>query len=352
VLHYRVAWFDGIEHTGPEQQVALTPLPGGSLSRNFIYFKMEFVTPAKDGDPENNPHDSGDGQNEFTFSANIPGVLTMPLKVSTDPSTAAQYVTDRVTFEVASIGTANPVYTPVGASNGCLVCTATVTGMPTNNADFGKRVASVKYRGTVNKSTYYEVFFLKFGLNHPTCSTCSGCPNWFYYWKNGNVCGITSSTVYSGASYFGQCNPPSGNTIYLGSYASQTNNGPELYTNDEGGSIYVTGNGKGIQCVAATIVHEVNHIDLYSLLGSNTDTDGDGIADTNESYLQLINTKVNDPDTYNMGGRYATYGDNEIRCRNKELGPVSCNPNADWANPGCQHTNQFGPTPVYYPFPF
>ncbi len=42
---------------------------------------------------------------------------------------------------------------------------------------------------------------------------------------------------------------------------------------------------------------------------------------------------------------YATYGDDEIRCRKKELNVTGYTPTKDWANPGCQSKTQFGPTP-------
>ena len=42
---------------------------------------------------------------------------------------------------------------------------------------------------------------------------------------------------------------------------------------------------------------------------------------------------------------YATYGDEEIRCRKAELNVTNYYPRLDWANPGCQSKNQFGPNP-------
>jgi len=45
-----------------------------------------------------------------------------------------------------------------------------------------------------------------------------------------------------------------------------------------------------------------------------------------------------------MGGAYSAYGDNEIRGRKKELTHgITVEPSKDWANPGSQSKNKFGP---------
>ena len=121
-----------------------------------------------------------------------------------------------------------------------------------------------------------------------------------------------------------------------------------LEVNDVTKSITVTGTGKGIQCVAETLAHENNHLLLYGRLGNKTDADGDGIADSDESTLQGVETLVDNPDTYNMASyntAYETNGDNEIRCRKAELNVTNYHPRRDWANPGCQSKTQFGPNP-------
>ncbi len=59
-------------------------------------------------------------------------------------------------------------------------------------------------------------------------------------------------------------------------------------------------------------------------------------------------TLYNNPDTYQISlsnRKYAPYGDNEIRCRKVELDVTNYHPEIDWANPGCQSKEQFGPTP-------
>lgn len=50
-----------------------------------------------------------------------------------------------------------------------------------------------------------------------------------------------------------------------------------------------------------------------------------------------------DDDTYNMN-YFSPPGDNELRARNIELNlTIPIHTNRDWANPGCQNMNNFGP---------
>ena len=61
-----------------------------------------------------------------------------------------------------------------------------------------------------------------------------------------------------------------------------------------------------------------------------------------------ISTLSTNADTFGLAAvihpDYATYGDDELRCREKEiLSPVQTYPLKDWANPGCQSKNKYGP---------
>jgi hypothetical protein len=125
--------------------------------------------------------------------------------------------------------------------------------------------------------------------------------------------------------------------------APSTNTGHETYVKNDGVStITVTGQGKGIQCVAETVAHENNHLVIFNLFaGDPGGSDSDGIPDVEEPTFQDVNTDKSDPDTYNMGEAYSGYGDNEIRCRLRELGTTTYNPEKDWANPGKQSKDVF-----------
>ena len=73
---------------------------------------------------------------------------------------------------------------------------------------------------------------------------------------------------------------------------------------------------------------------------------GDGIPSSEEPTEDGISTLSNDPDTYRMGSSYSDYGDQEVRCRKiEQTQTLSVHPEQDWANPGCQSKDQFGPSP-------
>ncbi|MEO7342491.1 MAG: hypothetical protein ABI073_16570 [Luteolibacter sp.] len=118
------------------------------------------------------------------------------------------------------------------------------------------------------------------------------------------------------------------------------------------GTITVGSNGKGIQCVAETVSHELYHITMYADLAGKADVDQDGVADSSEGSLAGIQSSTAHPDTYgisSLGGSYSDYaafGDEEVRGMKQESNvtfPVL--PKKDWANPGCQSANQHGPQP-------
>ena len=73
---------------------------------------------------------------------------------------------------------------------------------PPHNSGFGRKTASFTFAGATIENDF-EVFFPKFGNNHPVCPTCEGCPNWFYYWKDGDVCSIPDFVVYTNKAYYG-----------------------------------------------------------------------------------------------------------------------------------------------------
>ena len=161
-------------------------------------------------------------------------------------------------------------------------------------------------------------------------------PNWYAYWKSGNVCGIASDVHYEeDAGSYGFYNPGE-NHVNICAIAGDTNTGPETYYTDGGtDNITVTGQGKGPYCAAETIAHEKYHKYVYDTYNGQTDTDGDGIPNTVEGTLLGVSTLINDPDTYNMGGNYSSYGDQEIRCRKKELNTgITVDATKDWADPG------------------
>ncbi len=325
---------------------------------------VELITPS--GDPVNKPVDAGtnpnnvpDGANEFTFSDASPGVLTIKLKAKMSGiSNLEQAIKDRFKFDVDATGSstmawdaANPGGKPT-ATGDLLEAKVTFTGLPEHNADFGKKKARVLFDDLKAVEKGFEIYFPKAATNHPpTGGLSTQPPNWFYYWQEDKVCGIPADGLYDSQADYGYVLPGVDKKLRLGPLAADSNNGPETFTNPTShASLTVTGHGKGIQCVAETAEHELNHLTIFDDARGKVDSDGDGVADSSEYGLNGVNSDPNDGDTFHMrdtyGAVYSSYGDNEIRCRKKELTlTIKYFPKQDWANPGCQSKNQFGPQP-------
>lgn len=324
----------------------------------------EFITPA--GNPVTAPTNSGIGQNEFTFSTNYPGVVIIDLKALIRPSGVASNIRDSARFVLSPIGgsalswhVANPGGKPVVSGN-YFVATAIFTGLPTNNIDFGSKTAALLVANSPIEYQTFEVFFAKWATNYPNATT--NFPNWFYYWRDGQVCGIDTNCVYDPSAYFGYTLPGADTLVRLGPLAPDANTGPEFYSSGgtNYGTLTVTGQGKGIQCVAETIQHERHHLEIYSNFNArilaahayggpyngdpDDDPDDETIPTIEEATFDGVRSDSTNADTFLMGGTYSGYGDNEIRCRNIELSlTIAIHTNADWADPGCQSMNKFGP---------
>ena len=345
----------------------------GCLVDNVKLALITFITPA--GDPVLSPVDAGtspesipDGANEFTFSNEPTGIITLTLKASVPGiSSLPAAEQTKFTFEVDAIGNstfawdaANPQGRP-SVSGDFITATATFTGLPQNNSDFGLKKARLKYDAANVGEAIFEVFFPRDATNHPLGQ--AGSANWFYYWQEGNVCGIPSDAIYDATNpgWFGWTQADQDSILRL-CPSAPTIGGEQLTLtsaiNIPGsdppatyGSISVRAGGKGIQCVAETIEHELYHITMYADLGNKLDWDSDGVADSSEATLGGIVSSPLHPDTYNLSSLpgyeiYSEIADEEVRAMKKEcdvLLPVV--PLGDWANPGCQSANQHGPKP-------
>lgn len=343
----------------------ILPLPDGGTVTVSRCTPVEFITPA--GDPVSSPVEAGtipanipDGANEFTFSDAASGVLTIKLKAKVpDMSLMPPAERAKFTFEVDPIGSSTLTWDRPGGkatvSGDFITATATFTGLPENNTDFGLKKARVKHDGNNAGEAEFEVFFPKNEKNHP--GDGSGVtPNWFYYWKNGEVCGIPPTAVYDATTpgLYGYVRPGTDTILRLGKAAPGKNDGPYTLSSTTYGSITNTGQGKGIQCVAETVAHELHHLTLHDRSWQGwfwTDSDSDGVDNSDEPTLDGITSDPSNPDTYDSATffsypSYATYGDDEVRCRKIELTPgITVYPKRDWANPGCQSFIQFGPPP-------
>ena len=326
-----------------------------TMTRACELGKLKLVTPR--GNPRTAPRNEGDGQNEFSFDWGSQGKLNLYFEASITPAEAINSVRDRVSFSIDPIGASVLTWdndNPNGKASvedNRFVARAQFKGLPAKNDDFGLKTVQLLLDGQLYEKTMVEIFFYKTAFNHPGSARV---PNWFYYWQEGGVCGI-DATVFFDASddeNFGYCDPPtSGSKVFLTENSPETNNGPLRYTSRTAGygSVSAVGKGKGIKCVAETIEHERHHIWIYDQFHAgiaaapDTDADKDGVPKAKEPALDGLRTDPDDPNTYNVP-QYPTIGDDEVRCRKKELRlTIPYYPKKDWADPGCQSKERFGP---------
>jgi hypothetical protein len=297
-------------------------------------------------------------QTEFTFDINNPGMLEIKFKAEVTPANAESLkkMQDKVLFKMGTIGNskmewdaANPGGKPTVEGN-FLTAKLKFTGLPAKNDDFGEKKIELLVDGTTMETVPVKIFFPKLALNHPGGKSTD--PNWFYYWQEGKVCGIAATDIYDGSdSGWGYSKPAIDSIVRLCPLAPMANSGPEVYQSGTSfGSLTVTGVGKGIKCVAETLEHERHHILIYqsfhqTIAGDATlDPDRDEITAQGEGTLDGIRSDPANGDTFNMGGGYSSYGDNEVRCREVERKlTVQYFPEKDWANPGCQTHPAYGP---------
>lgn len=296
-------------------------------------------------------------QQQYTFNSNNPGVLYVLFKATVTPGgpDMLEKVKDRVRFKMEGIGDSKMEWdptTPDGkpiVETGFLQAKLKFTGLPAKNDDFGKKKVQLLVDGKPIESASVKVFFPKLAANHPGGK--SNDPNWFYYWKEGDVCGIAANDIYvEREGYYGYSEPSVDSYVRLCQAAPMAGDGPQTFdSNSAFGSVTVRGQGRGIKCVAEILEHERHHIAIYTL-HSRHDTDGDHVPDEMEAYLDDLKSDPNDPDTFNVHysfdkeSGYSGYGDDEVRCRKKELSlSVPYHPEKDWADPGCQTTTPYGP---------
>jgi len=174
---------------------------------------FEWVTPKES--PVSAPNDTpGDGQNEFTYNAAAPGVLTIDLKVLVKPTGTAGVTghdgvkfSDRCVYALPAIAGSTFAWdaaNPGGKSTTSgehVVAKATYTTLPALNSEFGPKQAQFECDGhadTLPKADF-EVFFDRDADNHPEVGPYPGPrpKNWFYYWRQ--VYGQQHQLEYGGA---------------------------------------------------------------------------------------------------------------------------------------------------------
>ena len=364
------------------QEELRAPAKGVCTKFKVTVFDFEFVTPA--GDPVNDPKDSGEGRNEFTFSAADPGVLEIEAKVKVTPGDKAALAKNKVNIEFSGIG---------GAETSCELSEMEIdgdrlkrrvkyTGLPKKNSDFGKKYATLTHDGGSEiLKQEYEVFFPKFAKNHPLPDfddvyrevSDGGAPytgkssNWFYYWREGRVVdywpGVAKYWPSAGTEPNGATNIR--RNILLGDNVARktylmptivyttkhqrTTRDPNWKSEWDDPNNYPSYNGigkvsYGIYAAAQIIAHETYHNKTLATANAGTDIDTDNIDDTiefNGTGVALgIKTHPRNPDSYDLSTvlkwpKYTSYGDDELRCRkHEEKHDTKAYKDLDWSNPG------------------
>ena len=392
--------------------VTLRHTLSGAVDRaKYVAYAIDFITPkgspekyqrdkngnyvktnAKSKEPadryvpvtKNEEKDSGRGQNEFCFddeSKKLEIRLEVGIRPQPDDSkVAANLLNGKTgTFTLEKLrrpcGSGVPTWSSgnaalskkVKAKNGVFSATATYSGYPVDNDGFGKYQAKFSGCG-VELTAEYEVFFPMKGTNHPFCTKCPGCPNWFFYWKDGAVPALNEGDIlysnepimagYAGKHFGNLKNNQISSIIKLSDLAAEKST--KEY--DLGNGIVV---GKsdlycGVVCTAAICAHEKMHqrifLDLSEVVKSRNcdqvevDADTDGVLDANESPKKVYYfiTNVGLTDTFRFSAQTGIYeyqgmGDNEVNARRAERLSYDYDIFKDWAKPGCQSAKPYGP---------
>jgi hypothetical protein len=310
---------------------------------------FEWVTPK--GDPVAAPDDAGDGQNEFTYNAAAPGVLTIDTKVLVKPTGTAGVTghdgvkfSDRCVFVLPTIAgstfawdAANPGGKST-ASGEHVIAKATYTTLPSQNSDFGAKQAEFSCDGGVNTlpKADFEVFYLGTQKNHPGGNATD--PNWFYYYRQneGGTDYIYDPTIFNSTTISGVPNSTRiADSAYEGGFYLET----EIINNQ----LMVTGQSqifKRYKYFYSVVAHERHHANNELTLANSVppqDNDQDSLPNDYETNI----TKT-DP---NPGGAYSAssqYRDDEAYAGGpiEEAANKAADTSQDWANPGTNCKNQ------------
>lgn len=195
-----------------------------------------------------------------------------------------------------------------------------------------KSLEPLNAKNAATDSIVIRIFYPKYGTQNPSFVKV---PNWYYYWKNGNVVPDLSQFEYANADYYGFFDEATGK-LYVGNEAPRQSFLLKTVVNKYTGDSYIIGSsGKGIYCCAETTIHELTHKWLFENLHGK-DSDEDGLPDEFE-INSPYHFNPNDRDTYNLqkiDPEYLEYGDSEFLARLAERTPHAVNPSGDWSEGG------------------
>lgn len=217
--------------------------------------------------PAGDPVAAGAATNEFTFNAAVPGLLNIPCRATITPNNAEAIAcaNEHLRWTIDAVGTSPLTWSvpdPGNAQRGKgRDTTATFTGLPPHNNDFGaKHVTLLLDTGTVIGTTTIEVFFSKNATNHPNPGQ-GVSPNWFFYWLQ--VSGNPAHVRYGGAGPGGLFGETRGMTQW--SYAAVPDKTLvhvfDTASTQDGAIPGLHGPLTGIDLFHNTVLHESEHAD-------------------------------------------------------------------------------------------
>jgi hypothetical protein len=311
---------------------------------------FEWVTPKES--PVTAPDDAADGQNEFTYDAASPGVLTIDLKVLVKPTGTAAVTdrhgvkfSDRCVYALPAIAgstfawdAANP--DGKSATSGeYLIAKATYTTLPALNTELGLKQAEFECDGhadTLPKGDF-EVFYMAQEKNHPGGDPTH--PNWFHYYKQNSGGGSYTYDPTPGARSSSVSNGGE-STIKIGDYVHSPG-GEYITTTITAGLLKATGwssTNKYYAHFVGVLAHERQHALGEVTQGGPDDPDSDWLSTVLETnYSQ---TDPNDPVSASSGvSAVAGFTDDEVYAGGpvEEAGVTGADTSQDWANPGTNH---------------
>jgi hypothetical protein len=302
---------------------------------------FEWVTPK--ASPVSAPDDTGDGQNEFTYSTAAEGVLTMDMKVLVKPTGTAGVTghdgvkfSDRCFYKLPSINGSTFAWDAANtggksaASGEHLTAKATYTNLPAGNADFGLKQVEFECDGhadTLPKGEF-EVFYAATEKNHPGGDPTH--PNWFHYYRLNE--GGTDYT-YDATLATSRTNSGVPNSIRIADNAYT--GGDYITTTMINGQLFATGRSgifKYYRYFYSVVVHERHHANNELTAAASVppeDLDGDSLSNTYET-----NTTHTDPN--NAFSASTQSKDDEVYAGGpiEETANNSADTSQDWANPG------------------
>lgn len=214
------------------QIVNRTLFVSGPLHATVVSFELLNPTDTDENNKVDDPATAANGfsGNEFVFNEEDTGVLTLPaeVKVLPDVEEVRALISDSVRFEIDAIGDShaaggdtdlsweNDFGNFVGkgvydAGKGLWKATATVSGLPMNNSDFGDKAFTATLSNIGGASMEHaedvQIFYPRDADNHPGpdhvspnvgnvpddfgAGDAGRAPNWFHYWNQviggGNV---------------------------------------------------------------------------------------------------------------------------------------------------------------------